>query len=257
MSARRLLSETGLLRGEQEVARALRRGVARFETTRSASQRAPRAKRARTAAETPRNCRSQWPDEGSRYASRRASPRAAHGERGGQGGRLGGGASAPPGARASQLNGIRAAPYSSASGVVGRSLQAIAKAEAVRGNASPLVNAPMLCLCKPPGEEGLLGRIPLVQLDSAGARRPGACSCLGASAWRPMEVLPPRGRWSTGSATHAVADVGGLRCVDHPYDLQLDQRRQDVEQPSCNADGDPVSPPRPRSRARGAVSNSC
>ena len=34
------------------------------------------------------------------------------------------------------------------------------------------------------------------------------------------------GCWSTGSATDAVADVGGLRRVDHPNDLQLDARRQ-------------------------------
>jgi hypothetical protein len=31
-----------------------------------------------------------------------------------------------------------------------------------------------------------------------------------------------KGGWSRGSATDAVADVGGLRCVDHPNDLQLD-----------------------------------
>jgi hypothetical protein len=34
-----------------------------------------------------------------------------------------------------------------------------------------------------------------------------------------------------GSATDAVADVGGLRCVDHPGYVQLDGRRQDVEHP--------------------------
>jgi hypothetical protein len=52
----RAASETGgLLRGEQEVARALRRGVARVETARSATQRAPRAERARKASEIPRN----------------------------------------------------------------------------------------------------------------------------------------------------------------------------------------------------------
>jgi hypothetical protein len=52
------------LRGEQEVARALRRGVARFETTRSASQWAPRAKRARIAAKTPEIVARNGPNEG-------------------------------------------------------------------------------------------------------------------------------------------------------------------------------------------------
>jgi hypothetical protein len=35
------------------------------------------------------------------------------------------------------------------------------------------------------------------------------------------------------SATDAVADVGGLWRVDDPNDLQLDLRRQDVEQPTA------------------------
>ena len=38
-----------------------------------------------------------------------------------------------------------------------------------------------------------------------------------------------------GSATDAVADVGGLRCVDHPDYVQLDGRRQDVEHPESLA----------------------
>src|SRR5215212_7601515 len=38
------------------------------------------------------------------------------------------------------------------------------------------------------------------------------------------------------SATDAVADVGGLRRVDHPNDLQLDPRRQDVEQPTATTE---------------------
>jgi DNA-binding NarL/FixJ family response regulator len=48
---------------------------------------------------------------------------------------------------------------------------------------------------------------------------------------RPRTRLPrtPVNRPSTGSAAHAVADVGGLRCVDHPDDLQLDARRQHLE----------------------------
>ena len=37
---------------------------------------------------------------------------------------------------------------------------------------------------------------------------------------------------STGSAADAVADVGGLWCVDHPNDLQLDARPQHLEQPT-------------------------
>ena len=41
----------------------------------------------------------------------------------------------------------------------------------------------------------------------------------------------PAGGGPPGSAADAVADVGGLRRVDHPGDLQLDVRRQGVEQP--------------------------
>lgn len=37
------------------------------------------------------------------------------------------------------------------------------------------------------------------------------------------------------SATDAVADVCGIRCVDHPNDLQLDARRQHLELPSATA----------------------
>jgi hypothetical protein len=47
----------------------------------------------------------------------------------------------------------------------------------------------------------------------------------------------PRGRRSTGSATDAVMDVCGLRRVNHPNDLQLDARRQHLEQPTATADG--------------------
>src|SRR2546428_12939595 len=46
----------------------------------------------------------------------------------------------------------------------------------------------------------------------------------------------PRGRWSTGSATNAVVDVCGLRRVDHPNDLQLDARRQDLELPTATTE---------------------
>src|ERR1022692_2184652 len=45
-----------------------------------------------------------------------------------------------------------------------------------------------------------------------------------------MDDEPP------GSATDAVTDVGGLRCVDHPDDLQLDTRRQQLEQPVATAE---------------------
>ena len=41
----------------------------------------------------------------------------------------------------------------------------------------------------------------------------------------------PAGGGPPGSAADAVADVGGLRRVDHPGDLQLDVRRQGVEKP--------------------------
>src|SRR5918997_3205063 len=41
---------------------------------------------------------------------------------------------------------------------------------------------------------------------------------------------------ATGLATDAVADVGGLRRVDHPDDVQLDLRRPLVEQPSATTE---------------------
>jgi hypothetical protein len=44
------------------------------------------------------------------------------------------------------------------------------------------------------------------------------------------------GRWSTGSATDAVAEVGGLRGVDHPNDLQLDTRHQHLKQPTATTE---------------------
>ncbi len=66
----------------------------------------------------------------------------------------------------------------------------------------------------------------------------------------------PRGRWSTCSATDAVADVCGLRRVDHPNDLQLDARRQHLEQPTATTeqhrdlvDLQLVTAPRPRAPA--------
>ena len=53
-----------------------------------------------------------------------------------------------------------------------RSLQAIAKAEAVTGNAARLVGAPTLCLCQAPGEEGP-GGADLLLVPSE--REPHAC----------------------------------------------------------------------------------
>src|SRR5260370_3494997 len=41
---------------------------------------------------------------------------------------------------------------------------------------------------------------------------------------------------STGLAADAIADVGGLRRVDHPDDLQLHPRRQHVEQPTATTE---------------------
>ena len=43
--------------------------------------------------------------------------------------------------------------------------------------------------------------------------------------WMGTRPVPPR----PGSATDAVADVCGLRRVDHADDLQLDARRQHLE----------------------------
>ena len=47
---------------------------------------------------------------------------------------------------------------------------------------------------------------------------------------------PPRGRWSTGLTADAVADVCGRRRVDHPHDLQLNARRQHLEQPAASTE---------------------
>src|SRR5262245_60508178 len=48
--------------------------------------------------------------------------------------------------------------------------------------------------------------------------------------------VPPSGSWSAGSAADAVADVGGLGRVDHPNNLQLDARRQHLEQPTASTE---------------------
>jgi hypothetical protein len=42
--------------------------------------------------------------------------------------------------------------------------------------------------------------------------------------------------WSTTSATDAVADVGDIRCVDHPHDLQLDSAGQLVDEPATGSE---------------------
>ena len=51
------------------------------------------------------------------------------------------------------------------------------------------------------------------------------------------------GRWSIGSATDAVADVCGLRRVDHPNNLQLEAHRQHLEQPTVTTEQHLVSGP--------------
>lgn len=43
-------------------------------------------------------------------------------------------------------------------------------------------------------------------------------------------------RWSDGSVTNLVADVGGLGRVDDADDLQLHAGRQPVEQPTATAE---------------------
>jgi hypothetical protein len=58
---------------------------------------------------------------------------------------------------------------------------------------------------------------------------------------RPIRQFTPtatttRRPLAAGSATDAVADVGGIRRVDHPNDLQLDTRRQHLEQPTATAE---------------------
>ena len=58
--------------------------------------------------------------------------------------------------------------------------QAIAQAEAVRGNAAWLVRAPMLCLCKTPGEEGVAALLLLVGRSSE--RYPAGDACFYAGA---------------------------------------------------------------------------
>ena len=45
-----------------------------------------------------------------------------------------------------------------------------------------------------------------------------------------------RGRNSAGSATDAVADVGGLRRVDYPDDFKLDTGRQHLKQPPASTE---------------------
>src|SRR5690242_19731937 len=45
-----------------------------------------------------------------------------------------------------------------------------------------------------------------------------------------------RAFWRGSSTADAVGDVGGVRWVDHLGDLQLDARRQHVEQPTTTAE---------------------
>src|SRR5215217_1861516 len=53
-----------------------------------------------------------------------------------------------------------------------------------------------------------------------------------------LDQPQPRGRWSTGSAADAVADVRGLRRVAHLNDLQLHARgqQQHLEQPTATTE---------------------
>jgi hypothetical protein len=59
-----------------------------------------------------------------------------------------------------------------------------------------------------------------------------------------VRLLNARHAEPPGSATDAVTDVGGLRCVDHPDDLQLDTRPQQLEQPVATAEQHPPVPHR-------------
>src|SRR5207237_3228666 len=49
-------------------------------------------------------------------------------------------------------------------------------------------------------------------------------------------VLESKVADAAGSATDAVADVCGLRGVDHPDDLQLDARRQHLDQSAATTE---------------------
>src|SRR5262245_61241518 len=51
-------------------------------------------------------------------------------------------------------------------------------------------------------------------------------------------ALSGLGCTGVGSVVDAVADVGGLRSIDHPDDVQLDQGRQLVEQAAAPAEQD-------------------
>src|SRR5207248_9410428 len=56
-------------------------------------------------------------------------------------------------------------------------------------------------------------------------------------------VLESKVADAAGSATDAVADVCGLRGVDHPDDLQLDARRQHLDQSAATTERCAVYPP--------------
>ena len=71
--------------------------------------------------------------------------------------------------------------------------------------------------------------------DHLGTADINAKKCL-ARIWGLCHVEESRGVRSSAHSTHAVAAVGGLRCVDHPDDLELDARRQRVEHPSTTTE---------------------
>ena len=58
-----------------------------------------------------------------------------------------------------------------------RSQQAIAKVEAVRGNAARLAGTPTPCLCKRPRQDGVAARILFVRTRRATGSEPGARMC--------------------------------------------------------------------------------
>src|ERR1700729_3198955 len=78
------------------------------------------------------------------------------------------------------------------------------------------------------------GCLPTARVGGRCTRPPPSTSPRYGSGYEaPSHDWPPQpgGCGPPGSPTDAVTDVRGLRRVDHPGDLQLDVRRQHVEQP--------------------------
>src|ERR1700722_15572 len=89
-----------------------------------------------------------------------------------------------------------------------------------------------------PGEGVYESHLPGMPPDCAGGRTLCQAATVYVASIRiwlrdPVHDWPPQpgGCGPPGSAPDAVTDVRGLRRVDHPDDLQLDVRRQHVEQP--------------------------